>query len=77
MVFFVSGLIITAVLMSFLATRMLLSKAWQKRLVEAKWNLPAKAIGYEFSTVIIKIVAVFILAIVVFTITFGIYLLAT
>ena len=77
MVFFVSGLIITAVLMSFLATRMLLSKAWQKRLVEAKWNLPAKAIGYEFSTVILKIVAVFILAIVVFTITFGIYLLAT
>ena len=63
--------------MSFLATRMLLSKAWQKRLVEAKWNLPAKAIGYEFSTVILKIVAVFILAIVVFTITFGIYLLAT
>ena len=56
---------------------MLLSKAWQKRLVEAKWNLPAKAIGYEFSTVILKIVAVFILAIVVFTITFGIYLLAT
>ena len=77
MVFFVSGLIITAVLMSFLATRMLLSKAWQKRLVEAKWKLPAKAIGYEFSTVILKIVAVFILAIVVFTITFGIYLLAT
>ena len=77
MVFFVSGLIITSVLMSFLATRMLLSKAWQKRLVEAKWNLPAKAIGYEFSTVILKIVAVFILAIVVFTITFGIYLLAT
>ena len=77
MVFFVSGLIITAVLMSFLATRMLLSKAWQKRLVEAKWNLPAKAIGYAFSTVILKIVAVFILAIVVFTITFGIYLLAT
>ena len=77
MVFFASGLIITAVLMTFLATRMLLSKAWQKRLVEAKWNLPAKAIGYEFSTVILKIVAVFILAIVVFTITFGIYLLAT
>ena len=77
MVFFVSGLIITSVLMSFLAIRMLLSKAWQKRLVEAKWNLPAKAIGYEFSTVILKIVAVFILAIVVFTITFGIYLLAT
>ena len=76
-VFFVSGLIITSVLMSFLAIRILLSKSWQKQLVQAKWNLPAKAIGYDFSIVILKLIAIFILASVVFTITFGTYLLVT
>ena len=76
-VFFVSGLIITAILMSFLAIRILVNKNWQKQLVEAEWNLPAKAIGYDFSIVILKLIAIFILASVVFTITFGTYLLVT
>ena len=77
MIFFVSGLIIASILMTFLAIRILVNKTWQKQLVEAQWNLPAKAIGYDLSTVILKLVAVFILASVLFMITFGTYLLAS
>lgn len=76
MIFFVSGLIIASILMTFLAIRILVNKTWQKRLVKAQWNLPAKAIGYDFATVILKLVAVFILASVLFMIAFGTYLLA-
>ena len=77
MVFFVSGLIITSILMTFLAIRILVNKTWQKQLVEAKWNLLAEAIGYDFSIVRLKLIAVFILASIVFMITFGTYLLVS
>ena len=77
MIFFASGLIIASILMAFLAIRILVNETWQNQLVEAPWNLPAKAIGYDFATVILKLVAVFILATVLFMITFGTYLIVS